>query len=357
MQESSQPATPAQALQSWSSSLWRWQPSDGRWSADRFSLPRVALFLSLSTKQERPRDRFDFWRHIALYDFDAHPRRYSASEGFQASVSGLVGPNASLFTYQCDELLGDRTSAGAGQDGWDDVTVGLLVNGQRRHAEGDDRYITSPGQFFGYDAGRDSTVHLTKGKGIILGLRRQALEAAFGGKMPSSADLAKTVARSPLSPFLSSQMRLLAELAGSLDDIDRASMLQNTVDLLAMALRVTGAPERDEEEHGPRRLLSAALNVIEINLSNPLLDPDMLATALGCSRAKLYRAFSEYGLTIAGVIREMRLKQARAMIETLPPEVPIADIGMRCGFLDAANFSRNFRVYFGASPTEFRRQG
>jgi AraC family transcriptional activator of tynA and feaB len=358
MQGSFEPSNSAQARQAWSSDLWRWQPEQGRWSAERHGLPRTAVFLSLSTAPERPRDRYEFWRHIALYDFDGHPRGSDSPEGFQASASGLVGPNGSLFSYECDSLSGERNRVGRRADDWDDITVGFLVEGERRHVEGDDRTITGCGQFFAYDAGRDSLVQSTRSRGLLLAMRRPVLEAVFGGAIPSSAMVARTVAKSPLAPFLSSQMRLLAELAGGLDESDRAAMLQNTVDLLVMTLSGTAGRESPEEEgHGARRLLVAALNVIEASLSNVLLGPEMLASALGCSRAKLYRAFAEYGLTISAAIREMRLKQARTMIETLPSDISIADIGMRCGFLDAANFSRNFRLYFGASPTELRRQG
>jgi transcriptional regulator GlxA family with amidase domain len=109
------------------------------------------------------------------------------------------------------------------------------------------------------------------------------------------------------------------------------------------------------EGRSSRDLLAVALRWIEDNLSDQALGPDALATALRCSRATIYRAFSESELTVAGVIREARLKRAREMLETLPPHVTIADIAMRCGFFDASNFSRSFRNRFGISPTDIRR--
>lgn len=357
MHESFEPIRSIRAEGPWDNELWRWQPSKGRWSPERHGLPRTTVFLSLDTAHERPKNRYEFWRHIALYDIDGHPRRYDSPEGFQAAASGLVGPTASLFTYESDALSGERTQAGRRSDGWDDATLGLLIEGERQHAEGDYRTITRPGQFFAYDAGRDSLVRCSRSRGVVIAMRRRVLEAALGAPVPPSAILAEIVGKSALAPFLASQMRLLGELAGTLCEADRAIMLQNTVDLVAMALRRADKKEVLDEENGPRRLLLAALNVIQASLSNALLGPEMLATALGCSRAKLYRAFAEYGLTISAVIREMRLKQARVMIESLLPEISIADIGMRCGFLDPANFSRNFRLYFGVSPTELRRRG
>jgi AraC-like DNA-binding protein len=52
-------------------------------------------------------------------------------------------------------------------------------------------------------------------------------------------------------------------------------------------------------------------------------------------------------------LRDYRLRQARTRLSG--SDESIAQIAARCGFEDAAYFSRAFKAQFGSSPVEFRR--
>jgi AraC family transcriptional activator of tynA and feaB len=221
---------------------------------------------------------------------------------------------------------------------------------------GESRPMAPAGDIFVHDPRRKREIAWTKHRGLQLSMRRKGVEEIFGAAILPSTVLSTRLTASRLVPFLMAQMNLLAAHVGRLDDADRSSMLQSTIDLTIAALRGIAGSKSYMEAQSSRNLLAAALRFIEANLSDQSLGPTTLATALGCSRATIYRAFSENELTVAGVIRETRLKRAREMIEALPQQVTISDIAMRCGFFDASNFSRSFRARFGISPTDIRRR-
>ncbi len=76
--------------------------------------------------------------------------------------------------------------------------------------------------------------------------------------------------------------------------------------------------------------------------------------ALGCSRAQLYRAFAEQQDSVATAIWNARLDCARALLTESRRSWSASEVAMRCGFLDASNFSRMFKRRFGASPGQMR---
>jgi AraC family transcriptional activator of tynA and feaB len=230
------------------------------------------------------------------------------------------------------------------------------MNTDTKNPAGERRPVAPAGDIFVLDSGRTREIAWTKHRGLQLFMRRKGAEGIFGAAILPPTALATRLTASCLAPLLRAQMNLLAAHVGRLDDADRSSMLQSTIDLTIAALRGIAGSKSYMEAQSSRNLLAAALRFIEANLSDQSLGPTTLATALGCSRATIYRAFSENELTVAGVIRETRLKRARGMIEALPQQVTISDIAMRCGFFDASNFSRSFRARFGISPTDIRRR-
>ncbi|RVQ69712.1 AraC family transcriptional regulator [Croceicoccus ponticola] len=81
-----------------------------------------------------------------------------------------------------------------------------------------------------------------------------------------------------------------------------------------------------------------------------------LARTTGLNRDKLARGFHGiYGATIAQVLSERRLSEARTML--LASDLPVATIAYRCSYLNNAAFTRAFNRRFGMAPSELRRTG
>lgn len=81
-----------------------------------------------------------------------------------------------------------------------------------------------------------------------------------------------------------------------------------------------------------------------------------LSRAVGINRDKLVRGFRElYGATIAQILSERRLAEARSLL--LASDLPVARVAYRCSYQNNASFTRAFTRRFGVPPTEMRRTG
>lgn len=94
---------------------------------------------------------------------------------------------------------------------------------------------------------------------------------------------------------------------------------------------------------------------IRAHLNSPMLTPDNLARAHFISRRKLYEIFEKAGEGPADFIRRERIQAAARALEQ-NDTLPIASIAFDVGFADVTTFTRAFRRYFGATPTDWRRR-
>jgi AraC-like DNA-binding protein len=97
----------------------------------------------------------------------------------------------------------------------------------------------------------------------------------------------------------------------------------------------------------------AALDYIDTHLGKAQLGPDEIADAANVSRASLYRLLAAEG-GIRAVLLKRRLDEAlRLMLEDNRAEHSLKAIAKYCGFGGASQFSRAFRVRFGAPPAQY----
>lgn len=336
----------------WGEDVWSWTPEEGRWSEKQHSSPKEAVHIRLDTENLRPHERYDFWRDIALYDVDADRR--VAVPPFSAQAAGIISAEGSVFINKADALSGKRRRGQSDRDGCEDVAIGLVLGGKRGLEEGDERSQSVAGQFLVYDARRESRLAWSSYQTVHLVMRRPLVEAALG-EVGSSRDLARRLEAAPTGRILAAHLRALGGDLDKLGPGERAGMLGITLDLAQLALRDVAGRSWDHEEAAVASgVFAAALRLIDANLANPELGPQMLAKLLGCSRATLYRCFAEQDMPIAVAIRKRRLLWAREMLRSAPAHVSIGEIAVRCGYHDPAYFSRAFRQEYGFSPRDAR---
>lgn len=98
--------------------------------------------------------------------------------------------------------------------------------------------------------------------------------------------------------------------------------------------------------------LNKAITYIEEHFPESELSSSALAEAAGISEVYLRRLFQkQFGISPKQYILDMRIKKAQ---QFLTANMKIGDIAERCGYTSVYHFSRSFRQYTGASPTEYR---
>lgn len=82
-----------------------------------------------------------------------------------------------------------------------------------------------------------------------------------------------------------------------------------------------------------------------------------LAQALEVSLRTLHRAHAGAGTPVAAVLRRLRMERAAELLGSAAlGRLPIAEIGLRCGYADASHFAREFRRAWGVSPAAWRQR-
>ncbi len=334
----------------WTPDEWAWSPDVGRWRPE-YGSPSVCVAFDVTTSGLSPAQAYDYWRETVFYGFDAD--RNSGDSGFSAHASGLLAPRAEFYAYQSDGVSGRRTQKQARVDGSDDVILGSVFTGRRWHRDDQESVVTSSrGDTFFYDAARPSRVMWGAHSGSHLALRRSDVVEALGQDVPPAGLVAEALARSSLSPLFAARMRLLSDTLSILTRVERALLLDGTVELALSVLQQAVCVSKGGQSGQREALFAAARRLIDKNLDNPDLDAGSVALALGCSRATLYRAFSDQGLTVYGYIRELRLQRVRKLLGAVERAESIAELARASGFRDPSNFGRAFRQRFGVSPRE-----
>jgi transcriptional regulator GlxA family with amidase domain len=101
-------------------------------------------------------------------------------------------------------------------------------------------------------------------------------------------------------------------------------------------------------------LVKRALLIMESNLHEKLSIPE-ISRQMRISRRQLERLFLlELGTTPVAAYVALRIHSAKILLEA--SDLPIAEIGYRCGFSNPGHFSRIFRQITGHSPSALRFQ-
>lgn len=115
---------------------------------------------------------------------------------------------------------------------------------------------------------------------------------------------------------------------------------------------------REEKVESPEELSEAMRNVeilklyIKEHLTESDLTAEMLATKVNQSRSSLYRSLKiSTGFTPAGFVKEIKLLEARAIIEEEKLK-SVSEVSNRVGFKTSAYFSKIYKDRFGISPKE-----
>jgi AraC-like DNA-binding protein len=241
-----------------------------------------------------------------------------------------------LGSFRSSALAFDRPPSLVASGGLDHALVQLYVEGGFTGLA-DDRPVTvEPGDIVIFDLSRTLNTQASDFGNISLhGLVLRA-EAPFTGVLASY--LVALVERMPtLGPAE-------ADVAAKATAALVTTILSAQEERGAPAGRAIASPFRKVSLEIDRRLRDSAL------------DPDTLASALGMSRATLYRTFEAVG-GVADHIRRRRLSIAAvAMAAPENQRRTLADIAFDSGFASESAFNRAFKLAFGLPPSQARKR-
>jgi AraC-like DNA-binding protein len=115
------------------------------------------------------------------------------------------------------------------------------------------------------------------------------------------------------------------------------------------------SPLGDVPHTESERIIAQAIHYLSTQYAEPITI-EMMAESLGYNRAYLSRLFKQYTkITPVTFLLKLRIDKARLLLrERL--ELTVEQIASSVGFHDPLYFSKQFRRWYGVSPTEYRDQ-
>jgi AraC-like DNA-binding protein/predicted component of type VI protein secretion system len=295
---------------------------------------------------------FDLWRsgYSPLYEMDAESVAARASFG-----AGLTAYNLANLViiegYSSAETL-RRTAQTLARSSVDHISLTVHSEGGcNLDIEGRAADIRA-GEIFILDMTRSSALRASAYKSLTLVLPRTLLAQyvadldGLHGKV-----LPRTTA---LNEMLIGHMRMLHAQAPALDIPDMHAAARGTAALVAAFAGASVDGRELISQAAASASLDTCRRMIDANLHDPAMGPELLCSRLGVSRAKLYRMFEPLG-GVSQYIQQRRLMRAyRMIVDPAHARERISTIATRCGFVNISAFNRAFRQAHGMSPTELR---
>lgn len=110
--------------------------------------------------------------------------------------------------------------------------------------------------------------------------------------------------------------------------------------------------ENIEVKSADEKLMQKIMNVINLNVSNPDLNVEMIAAEIGISRVHLYRKLKELtNQSVRDLIKNIRLEQAAKLLST--KQISVSEVAYATGFSNPSKFSSSFKAFYGISPKAY----
>ncbi len=168
---------------------------------------------------------------------------------------------------------------------------------------------------------------------------------------------ARVVAPAGLGAVLAATLRSAGESLDQVTEADWAAVELSVAELFLAAALPPSPAAGEAQSSGAQALIARLCRTIERRLDDPELSPASVAQAEGISERYLQKLFEGTGDSFSHYVRERRLQRTAADLASPGHAAQtVSEIAFRCGFNDAAHFSRMFRARFGLSPREFRQQ-
>ena len=103
-----------------------------------------------------------------------------------------------------------------------------------------------------------------------------------------------------------------------------------------------------------KKFITKAIEIINKHISDEYFDVNTFAKEIGLSRVQLHRKLTALiGHPASELIRIIRLTKAAKLIQSKFGN--ISEIALEVGFNNPANFAKAFRIQFGVSPSEYKK--
>lgn len=295
------------------------------------------------------------WREAvsqAYFSLDVEPKN---KESFSGSMRRWQLGNVELSRIHCDGLIYRRHDRHLLTETESSLLIAIPEDDIINFIQNDRRTTCQPGGFLveRSDAPYEYW-HAKRNRQWVLKVPNAVLQARLG-RSERLGGLAFD-ARTGIASFFVSSLHTTISHLDAVDDAARSAAGTHLIELLCLAIMDDQRVLTSDLSSVRAAHLSRAETFIRENLKGADLSPGKVAESCGISLRYLQRLFSESDESIQGYIRERRLVRCNEELRSQGISRSISDIAYDWGFTDQAQFSKYYRLRFGKTASETRRE-
>ncbi|MFD9521206.1 helix-turn-helix domain-containing protein [Streptomyces sp. NPDC059979] len=305
-------------------------------------------------------ERFDWFNDVVASALMPTALSSERSADFQAEAAVLDIGAAQVSSFEYSHVRSRRTPALIRRGDPEQYQPALLTRGRMWMSQCGSDAELAPGDMILWDTSHPFEADCRAGNGTLralvvqlprtaLPLRAGRIDTLLGRRIGADIGMGAVLAR-----FIASLGAHGSECAPQ--ELHRMGTVAIELASACLAQRIDAYGELPAETRA-RALRERIDAMVEHNLGDPALTPDLIAAAHGISVRALHALFRTEPESVAATVRRRRLERCRA--DLARPELagrPVHEIAARWCFANAAAFSRAFRGAYGISPTDFRRE-
>jgi AraC-like DNA-binding protein len=313
------------------------------------------LAVVLDTSTSNPHRRLAVWQDIVCDTFVGLDCRSDLHDGFWGTVAqSRIGAASFTRVDSCAQNV-LRTPSRIARASEDFVLVALGNSGVNGVYQDGREAIVSAGEFVVYDTTRPYELRFDDNfSQTIFQVPRKLLQQRVGSFDTLTAT---TFSKDhPLEPLVYDFLTSLSRTVDHVDSATGARLLEQALDLVAMAF-AERMHDRPEQSFHRSATLYRFKNYILTHLRDPDLSMSRAAAAVGISPRYASDLMAGEQNSFSHYVQAQRLEGCkRDLSDPAQAARHVSDIAFAWGFNDLAHFSRIFKQRFGASPREWREQ-
>ncbi|MGV2864355.1 helix-turn-helix domain-containing protein [Achromobacter sp. ESBL13] len=251
-----------------------------------------------------------------------------------------------------------RSKLLAGQSEQAGYKVTLQLSGRSEIRQSSRNALLTPGEWSIYDTTRPYEVDVDEGAHFLV-MQVPGKHAQTWQPHMQNAVARSFSARQGCGRMAMDLLRVALNEHAHLSESAARDAANAVLQMMGLDISERTGGQVDQDQVGVKQAqLRRVQQYIMENLHDPNLSPVSTAAVFRMSRRYLYNLFALASTTPAEFILGARLERSRDVLRDASQAArQIGDIAYRFGFSDAARFSHAFRKRFGASPSEYRREG
>ncbi|MGY8676609.1 helix-turn-helix domain-containing protein [Bradyrhizobium sp. UFLA05-153] len=307
-----------------------------------------------STEQVHPRDKFDFWHSVACKQIVDHDAQPLARSSFEAKIEAGEFGGLDVIVVNTSPMQISHAAKHISRTKSDYLFVCRQISGKVKLEQCSREVVLEQGCVTLLDPLLPYAGKFAQDcKMLVVKAPRRELEARLGRVRDVVACSVRP--RRAQDRLTSSVMAMLPSLSKEKNSVSDKIVTSDLLDLIAVSITKTLGDDRPRVSSARALMLLNIRGVVEERLTDPALDAQAVADAVGISLRYANRILAELNTSLTRFILARRLARCRYALED-PTQAhrTVSEIAHAWGFSDLTNFGRRFKQAYRILPRDAR---